>query len=75
MFADAALKGLLKGANLLYSNGLDTYFLKHGGSMRAMDDFFSVNPVNVKQSKLKGSMVSNNSITLVRLQYFAKTVS
>lgn len=53
---DSSLKVLLQGAKPLYSNGLDNFFLKHGGTSKAAEDFYRMSPANVKQSKFNGDI-------------------
>ena len=41
---------LLKGAKFVYSNGLDSVFLKPGGYAKAIEDF---NSLNIRQTKFR----------------------
>ena len=56
--ADKAIKSILNGAKFLNTNGLDSYFLKKGGPVKAVEDFYSLNPKNFRLAKIDGNIVS-----------------
>ena len=52
------LDEIFKQARQVYSNGLDTVFVRNGGLKQAQKDFdsiMSVNPKSVKERKIKGT--------------------
>ena len=60
LFTENAIKRILIGAKPLYSNGLDTYYMKPGGHAKAVTDFESLKPEKFKTKTLKGTIVSLN---------------
>ena len=56
--ADNAIKGVLNGAKFLSTNGLDSYFLKQGGPVKAVEDFYSLKPKYTTVSTIYGTIVS-----------------
>ena len=51
---------ILNGAKALYSNGLDVYYIKKGGSSTAIDDFRSLQPEKFQVKESQGTIVSQN---------------
>ena len=55
LFLARSLHYLFKGAKFIASNGLDSYYVKKGGSAKALEDFKSLN-LNPKRRTIEGTV-------------------
>ena len=62
IIADNAIKGVLNGAKFLSTNGIDSYFLKKGGQVKAVEYFYSLNPKSATLSKIDRTIVSLHKV-------------